>query len=96
VYYVKDYDNNDYQLVPDNIRIKDYIKAYLKYKCFETIYNNVSDETLRQIEGKLVYYERKADEARVMAETEIRMQTIQKQIMSVKSQRNRFNKYHIS
>lgn len=96
VYYVKDYDDNEYQLIPDNIRIKDYLKNYLKYKCFETIYNNVSDETLRQIEGKMVYYERKADESKVLAETEIMKQTIQKQIMSTKSARNRFNKYLIS
>lgn len=96
VYYVKDYDDNDYQLVPDNIRIKDYLKSYIKYKCFETIYNNISDETLKQVEGKLAYYERKADEAKVLAETEIMKQTVYKQIMSTKSARNRFNKYLIT
>lgn len=96
VYYVKDYDDNDYQLVPDNIRIKDYIKAYLKYKCFEIIYNNISDETLKQIEGKLRYYEMKADEAKVMAELEIRKQTVHQQIRATKSARKRLQKYNIS
>lgn len=96
VYYVRRYDENSYPLIPDNIRIKDYIKSYLKYKCFETIYNNISDETVRQVEGKLMYYEKKADEAKEMAETEIKKQTVQKQIMSTKSSRNRFNKYLIN
>ena len=96
VYYVKDYDDNQYQLIPDNIRIRDYIENYLKYKCFETVYNNISDETLKQVEGKMVYYERKAAECKVLAETEIMKQTVQKQIMSAKSARNRFNKYLIS
>ncbi len=95
VYYIKEYDDNDYQLVPDNIRIKDYLKAYLKYKCFETIYNNISDETLNQIQAKFQYYESKMYEAKVLAENEIRKQTIEQQIRSVKSARDRFRKYII-
>jgi hypothetical protein len=95
VYYAKEYDDNDYQLIPDSIRIKDYIKAYLKYKCFETIYNNISDETLNQVAGKLAYYEKKLDEAKEIAETEIKKQTIHKQILATKSARNRFNKFLI-
>lgn len=95
VYYTKEYDDNDYQLIPDNIRIKDYLKAYLKYKCFETIYNNISDETLNQVQVKLQYYESKMYEAKVLAENEIRKQTIEQQIRSVKSARDRFKKYII-
>lgn len=96
VYYVKDYDENQYQLIPDNIRIKEYVKAYLKYKCFENIYNNISDETMNQLRDKLAYYERKSDEAKVMAEIEIRKQTIEQQIRAAKSAKNRFRKYYIS
>lgn len=95
VYYSLEYDKNDYQLVPDNIRIKNYLKAYLKYKCFETIYNNVSDETFKQVESKFIYYKREADEAKVMAETELKMQTLEQQIRATKRARNRFNKYLI-
>lgn len=95
VYYVKDYDENQYQLIPDNVRIKEYIKAYLKYKCFENIYNNISDETLKQVAEKMMYYERKADEAKVMAEIEIRKQTIEQQIRATKSARKRLQKYYI-
>jgi hypothetical protein len=96
VYYVKDYDENEYQLIPDNQRIKDYIYYELYYRCFVNIYNNVSDETLRQIEGKMIYFERKRDEARENAEAEIKMQTIQKQIRSAISARDRLKKYNIT
>jgi hypothetical protein len=96
VYYVKDYDDNEYQLIPDNQRIQDYLLAELMFRCFENIYNNVSDETLKQIEGKMIYYERKRDEAKVMAEVEIKKQTIEKQITATKSARNRLNKYQIT
>src|SRR5690606_34115715 len=46
IYYIKSYDENNYQMIPENVFIEKYIKAYLKYKCFENIYNNISDETL--------------------------------------------------
>lgn len=96
VYYVKDYDENEYQLIPDNERIYDYLYYELYYRCFSNIYNNVSDETLRQIEGKMIYYERKRDEAKVIAETEIKKQTIEKQIRSAISARDRLKKYNIT
>lgn len=96
VYYIKEYDKNDYQLVPDNERIKDYLENYLKYKCFENIWNNVSDESTKMIEGKMIYYERKSDECRVMAESEIKRQTIEQSIRAAKAAKNRFNKYNIT
>jgi hypothetical protein len=96
VYYVKDYDDNEFQLVPDNIRILDYLKAYLKYKCFENIYNNVSDETLNQIERKMMMYKQEMYEAKAIAEVEIKKQTIEQQIRATKSARNRFRKYNIT
>lgn len=96
VYYAKEYDESDFQLVPDNIRILDYLKAYLKYKCFENIYNNVSDETLAQIERKMMMYKQEMYEAKAMAEVEIKKQTIEQQIRATKSARNRFRKYNIT
>jgi len=96
VYYVEERDENEFQLVPDNERIIDYLEAELKYRCFENIYNNISDETLKQIEGKMIYYERKRDEALAEAKTEIRLQTLEKQVAATKAARNRFNKYQIT
>jgi hypothetical protein len=96
VYYIKETDDNDYQLVPDNEKIQEYIELYLKYKCFETIYNNISDETTAQVERKMNYYEQKMWEAKAQAEVEIKKQTIEQQIRATKSARNRLRKYDIS
>lgn len=96
VYYVTEYDTNDYQLVPDNIRIKNYLKASLKAMCFETIYNNVTDESFKQVESKFVFYQRMADEKRVEAQMEVKRQTIDQSIRSTLAAKHRFNKYKIS
>lgn len=95
VYYINEYDINQYQLVPDNIRIKDYIKACLKYKMFETIYNQVTDETFNQVQSKFQYYTSMYYEAKVMAEIEIKKQTIHQVQNSIQAQKNRFRKYKI-
>jgi hypothetical protein len=96
VYYIESFDENDFQLIPDNVRIQDYLKAYLKYKCFENIYNNISDETLNQVQQKLMYYEQKMLEAKEDAKNEIKMQTIEQQIRATKSARNRLRKFNIT
>lgn len=96
VYYVNEYDENEYQLIPDNERIKDYLYYELYYRCFSNIYNNISDETLKQIEGKMIYYERKRDEAKVLAEIEIRKQTIEQQVRAVRGARQRINRFNIT
>lgn len=96
VYYAEDFDENQNNMIPDHEAVQDYIKSYLKYKCFETISNNIFDETARQIESKRDYYERKADEALIIARTELKMQTAEQVIRATKYARRRFNKYKIS
>jgi len=94
-YYVKDYDENDYQLIPENIWIEKYIESYLKFKCFETLYNTITDETLAQVERKMQYYEQRYLEAKVNAEVEMKKQTIDQQVRATKAARRRLNKYII-
>lgn len=96
VYYITESDENDYQLIPDNPFIQDYIKAYLKYKSFEGIYNRVTDETFNQVQSKFAYYKREAEEAKVIAETEIKKQTVDQMIRSTKAAQRRFDRYKIS
>lgn len=96
VYYVKEVDENEFQLIPDNIRIQDYLKAELLYRCFKNIYNNISDETLRQVEAKMMMYKMERDEAKVLAESEIKRQTIEQQIRGVKAARRRISRYNIT
>lgn len=96
VYYSKVYDENDYQMIPENIYIEKYIKAYLKFKCFENIYNNISDETLNQVQVKMQYYEARFLEAQVDAQTEMKKQTIDQQIRGTKAARNRLRRFNIT
>lgn len=96
VYYVKEYDDNQNMMVPDNPFVKEYIKSFLKFKCMETVFNNITDETFNQVQGKLAYYESKMYDAKVKLETELKKQTIDQQIRSAKAARRRFDKYRIT
>lgn len=95
-YYIEEFDENDYKLIPDNYYIKKYLKAELKYKVFETVFNNVSDETYNQLQNKLMYYERLRDEAREDLRVELKKQTIEQVGRSIKYARRRLSKFNIS
>lgn len=95
-YYVKVYDENQYQLIPDNQRIQDYIYAELYYQCFRNIYNNISDETIKQIESKMLMYKQERDVAKVIAQTETMKQTIEQQVRATLAARRRLLKYQIT
>ena len=94
-YYSKDFDKANYQLIPDNRKISNYIEAYLKCKVMEKLWNTVTDETFNQMERKYQVYEHKKDEAFASASTEIRKRTIYQQKDAMVRQNNRFNSYRI-
>jgi hypothetical protein len=96
LFYAKEYDESGYQLIPDNYRIKEYIEAFIKYKCFEMLSNQIVDETFNQIQQKVVMYKQQADENYILAESEIKKQTAQQKIMAIKQQRNSLNMYQIT
>jgi hypothetical protein len=93
--YGTDYDEIGNQLVPDNYRIAEYIEAFLKYKMFETLTNQVNDETFNQLEKKLDRYRQMADEAYIIAESEIKKQDINTKVNRIIAQKNRLNMYKI-
>lgn len=95
IYYSDQYDDCNNQLIPDNLRIKDYIEAYIKYKIFEQIYNSVSDETFNQVERKYMLYKQLSDEAYILAQIETKKETIDQKIKAIQRGYNRFNKYNI-
>jgi hypothetical protein len=96
VFYGMDYDETSgAQLVPDNYRIREYIEAFLKYKIFETLVNQVMDETFNQLQQKLGYFKQLADEAFVMADIEIKKQDVTAKFRSLKRSLNRHNKYEL-
>lgn len=95
LFYSSDYDNCGNQVVPDNFRILEYIEKFLKYKVFETLTNQVNDETFNQLQQKMVFAKQEADEAFVMASIEIRKQTVYKKQQTMLAQKNRFNQFRI-
>lgn len=74
-YYEETYDNNYNQMVPDFPEFEHYLRSYLKYKCFEIIYNTITDETYKQIEGKLLFYKQQQEEAFIIVKCELMKKT---------------------
>lgn len=95
VFYATEYDNTGNQLVPDNYRIKEYIEAFLKYKVFETLTNQINDETFNQLHQKLADYKQLSDEAFIMADVEIKKQTAWDKQRRIKQSLNRFQMFEL-
>lgn len=91
-YYKNSYDDESYQMVPDFYEFERYLETYLKYKCFETIYNNITDESSKQIADKMLYYENKYNEAFIIAKTEFMKKTTFEEIRGIKSSHDRFSR----
>lgn len=95
VFYAYDYDDTSNQLIPDNYRIREYIEHFLKFKCFETLTNQVNDETFNQLEQKKAYYKNLADEAYILAEIEIKKKTPYEKIRGIQDTLDRNKKYEV-
>jgi hypothetical protein len=95
LFYATDFDKEGSQLIPDNFRIKEYVEAYIKYKVFETLFNQVNDETFNQIEKKYMMYKQLADEAFIMADIEIKKQTVSHKMRNIKQDLNRLNRFQL-
>jgi hypothetical protein len=95
IFYSTAYDGNDNQMIPDNFRIREYIEAFIKYKVFETLANQINDETFDQIQKKLGYYKNLSDEAFIMADIEIKKQDAWTKQRRIKNDLNRFNMYEL-
>jgi hypothetical protein len=95
IFYATEYDNVGNQMVPDNYRIREFIEAFIKYKVFETLCNQVNDETFQQIMQKLTYYKQLSEEAFIMADIEIKKQTAWEKQRRIKNDLNRNNKYEL-
>lgn len=95
VFYAIDSDEKGNQMVPDNVYIKDYIEHYIKYKMFETLANQVNDETFNQIHQKMQYYKQLSDERFIIAETETKRPTVYKTFDRIKRTKNRLSQYRV-
>jgi hypothetical protein len=95
IFYATDYDCVGNQLIPDNYRIREYVEAFIKYKVFETLSNQINDETFNQIQAKLVYYKQLSEEAFIMAYTEIKKQDVWTKQRRVRNDLQRFAQYEL-
>jgi hypothetical protein len=95
IFYAVEYDGLGNQLIPDNYRIREYVEAFIKYKVFETLSNQINDETFNQIQQKLMYYKQMSEEAFIMADIEIKKQDSWSKQRRIKNDLNRFNMYEL-
>lgn len=96
IYYSKDIGEDGYQMVPDNFRIKEYVEAFIKYKVMEQIFNTPTDESNNQSERKMTLYKQFADEAFILADIEIKKETIYQKHHAILRQLRRNSKYNIN
>lgn len=95
VFYAYEFDVIGNQMIPDNYRIREFIEAFIKYKVFETLTNQINDETFNQIQQKMVNYKQLADEAFIMADIEIKKQDVYAKQRRIVQDLNRFNMYEL-
>lgn len=95
IFYATEYDKIGNQMIPDNYRIREYVEAFIKFKVFETLTNQTNDETFQQLQQKLVYYKQLSEEAFIMADIEIKKQTVYDKQRRIKQDLNRLNMYEL-
>ena len=95
IFYSTDYDSVGNQLIPDNYRIREYVEAFLKYKMFETLTNQINDESFNQLQQKMMYYKQMYEEAYIMADIEIKKQTAREKQRRIKNDLNRNKMYEL-
>jgi hypothetical protein len=92
-YYAKDEDCEGNQLVPVNYRIEQYIIDFIKCKLFEFLWNTTTDETFNQAFQKYKVYEQKKDESYILADIEMKKDTIEKKVARIKKDQHRHDDY---
>jgi len=94
-YYTDVYDIDNNILIPENVRIQEYIRNYLMYQIFETLSHQTTDESLRTIENKMMYYKQLSEEAYVVADIELKKQTSENIMHKIRKSHQRYRGYNI-
>lgn len=92
-YYADEEDCEGNQLIPENYRIEQFILAYLKAKLYEFLWNTDSGETFNQSLKKYEMYQQMADEAYILADIEMKKQTMEKKAYNIYRDTHRNNIY---
>lgn len=92
-YYAEEYDEYGFQLVPDDVYILEAIEAFIKFKCFEMLYNTSSDESFNQSRAKKQEYELEYLSKMEIAKSWMKKETKERHKRAMERQRARLNKY---
>lgn len=95
LYYSKLFDDDGNPMVPDNFRILEFIELFIKYKLFEQLSNQSTDETYNQIQQKMIQYKALADEAYIIAQIESKKETIYDKRRRIIKTLHRNDKYRL-
>lgn len=64
IYYGFNEDEEGYRTIPDEHYAKTYVKDYIRFKLFESLFNSTTDESFNQVKYKLEYYENRMNDSR--------------------------------
>lgn len=95
VYYTENYDSVGYQMIPDNSKIKDYIRKFITFKVIDQLYKQATTDTFNQRRVMRADAMQESDEAFVIADIETKKSTVDKKVKFIKQTYNRFRRFNI-
>lgn len=93
-YYSKPIGDDGIPMIPEVLEIEEYVKAHIKFKCFEQLMNSVIDESFPQIKYKFEYYKQDSLH-KLQAAHSLFLPTKQEIADNIVKMRKRLIKYHI-
>lgn len=96
VYYALSEDSEGNLQIPDDYRIQEYVEAYIKYKLFEQLSNQITDETYNQVMQKMQFYKMQSEEAYIMMNVNNKKKTIEDKFRDINRTKRRNSQYIIS
>ncbi len=94
MYYSRPDSEGD-QLIPDNWWFGDFLRKYIIFKCFSKLSNMVTDESFNQIMHKKQEAKQEADVAFIIAETEMKKQTVDQKVRAIRKSYEQNDKYRL-
>jgi hypothetical protein len=93
MYYATLQDQHGYQLVPNDVRIKEAIEYFLKFKIHEQLYNQATDESFNQCRVKKQEAEAEYFDKFTVAESWMKKETMEMKRAAIQRQKTRLNGY---
>lgn len=95
LYYGEKRDEQGYKYIPDDTRIKEAIEYFIKYKLYEMLFNQSTDESFQQCKYKMEAAHLASDEKYTIAETWMKKETTEQKQIAIHRTKSRFNKYKL-